>query len=1467
MRFWDVDSDAGERHPSSPSWTGGVSSGLCVVLVLFIGLGAHSSKNALAPAAPLLEAEGMSALLYSMIAASPQLGAIVAPVLWGMAYTWSERLVQVLVPLGDFLGQLVLVAGLELWAANAAPHLTEMVLACGLVIFSIARAGVGVVQHAAMARLLLGQSIAMVGCTGTGKTSLARRAGLTPQEAAEEPQEVPTLTVRCHRAVVSDDATAMQVEFREAPIWELVLDAESHFANGPDGVLFVVDCTRKETVDEVLLHWLHVARYHCGPQAPFLFVGMKKDLVPQEEVTALQSRLEQLHLPTLIGSCLDPTFPSSMLKELLRLRQHPHAHRGAPLLAPLPLLVAGSGGGRSNDLEVLPALQRAALAADVTPRAPSEAPKSARESARGRQSREPWQIARGEVSISARIDAADRGAWQGGGRSPSYFGFWANIPVVAKQVVEQRSGAGSAPAEKLRPSLLYPAVANSDPDAGHIRRRCNALPGLLLHVDVIRGPSRPPAVQSYWADAMWKRRMERACHPSPMWRRLLILLVEEGDWGGATTWRADMTNGFHMTGGLRPGPGWKKRTDDRCKHTASLDALIRSPPKGGGAPAPQVFAQLVAICVISAHLPVLTAFIDNTAGQAALTKGYGMIWQRPGDEWHAGIMVNCRRVPSKAKVVDAVSRDDFARARREGWRVWTPASEIMHILAKSVDDLSTLWTKRRSTWCPVLPPAEPERSLLLKRCGAGKANPEDPEEKLRRLLRELSQVECPYLAKFYGACLDEPEQPVYLVMEYMSGGDLERFLRSKRQELHRPWTPPRSLLLSWSISAAGAVAFLAGLSPPIAHGNLRPSNLLLCTSLALRLSPSGALAPIDHRHQAEIGAPSLESCLYSAPEVLAGEPCNEVEKCIAADVFALGLVLWLMCTGIRPFQHLDNDGMHKPSDHVMEAFKEGRVPRPSLQAVKDSRFRGLLRQAWHEKPEERPHPAEILRRLREIEAVHSFSLSFRVLCMHASGLLLGFVVMIFFGHVVVAICNWTVPRVLDRSGLIGLQITLLLPNAVSVFAASCLACCWGREPVPRSPMRTLSPSPSILSFPLLDEDDPEAEIEQEIAQKSPGRVWALPCTMSASYDCCGNCGHEKLQSEKAIWLLGTWRGLLLGVLHAFQSFTNDLLVSRGRNHKEAGSVVAVNQMIALLLMPLVAFSGYFIGLRIMLVVISLLPFFGTLALLAAPSLLLEAGLLAIATAATVMPVLPLVLVPANSRSCGKSFGLLDSLYGLGQATVTVAIGALREEGGFEAALPFLAAAFASAALLSVWVAHVGQAVMERIHKPTYDSHSPMGVRLNITALACQAQHQFWKLTDEELGALLSDEIADSKDSPAWLCIMVDQGSAGDPARTEMPMGLYHASARVDELCFFSNESQNAVFKYDGITLFGTYKVEGSCVQVHWHRKSYTKIGRTTKQIQEDIDVQEEMGIEENGYAVRFRDAVYKHQRLTGWKDD
>ena len=110
----------------------------------------------------------------------------------------------------------------------------------------------------------------------------------------------------------------------------------------------------------------------------------------------------------------------------------------------------------------------------------------------------------------------------------------------------------------------------------------------------------------------------------------------------------------------------------------------------------EVFAQVAALAAFATHLPgAVTAFIDNTAGQAALSKGYGKdpamngmlaaFWALAARQ---GTMVDFRRVPSKANVADAVSRDDFGRARREGWtRVHIPASPIMHILAKAVDDL------------------------------------------------------------------------------------------------------------------------------------------------------------------------------------------------------------------------------------------------------------------------------------------------------------------------------------------------------------------------------------------------------------------------------------------------------------------------------------------------------------------------------------------------------------------------------------------------------------------------------------------------------------------------------------------------------------------------------------------------------------------------------------------------------------
>jgi len=110
----------------------------------------------------------------------------------------------------------------------------------------------------------------------------------------------------------------------------------------------------------------------------------------------------------------------------------------------------------------------------------------------------------------------------------------------------------------------------------------------------------------------------------------------------------------------------------------------------------EVFAQLAAFATFAAILPPsIIAFIDNTAGQAALSKGYGKdpaingmisaFWSLAA---HQGWFVEFERVPSKANIADAVSRHYLSRARREGWtRANSPHDEILRIFAAAAKDI------------------------------------------------------------------------------------------------------------------------------------------------------------------------------------------------------------------------------------------------------------------------------------------------------------------------------------------------------------------------------------------------------------------------------------------------------------------------------------------------------------------------------------------------------------------------------------------------------------------------------------------------------------------------------------------------------------------------------------------------------------------------------------------------------------
>ena len=110
----------------------------------------------------------------------------------------------------------------------------------------------------------------------------------------------------------------------------------------------------------------------------------------------------------------------------------------------------------------------------------------------------------------------------------------------------------------------------------------------------------------------------------------------------------------------------------------------------------EILAQVIAATAFGSRLPAMwIAFIDNTAGQAALLKGYGKdpavngvlaaFWATAArHDWRPAF----ERVVSKANISDAVSRRDLTRARRDGWtRLHTPSTKIIGILAHAAQDL------------------------------------------------------------------------------------------------------------------------------------------------------------------------------------------------------------------------------------------------------------------------------------------------------------------------------------------------------------------------------------------------------------------------------------------------------------------------------------------------------------------------------------------------------------------------------------------------------------------------------------------------------------------------------------------------------------------------------------------------------------------------------------------------------------
>lgn len=129
-----------------------------VLAVIMIGFGAHATNHALTPVQPDLEALGMSPILYALITLLPQLGHLLLPTIWAIAYNRQQHVVLILAPGLLCVGTACIAVGLSMnrncsedgWGCFCG----VLVMGAGFLMYTASRAGISVLQHCLLAACL-----------------------------------------------------------------------------------------------------------------------------------------------------------------------------------------------------------------------------------------------------------------------------------------------------------------------------------------------------------------------------------------------------------------------------------------------------------------------------------------------------------------------------------------------------------------------------------------------------------------------------------------------------------------------------------------------------------------------------------------------------------------------------------------------------------------------------------------------------------------------------------------------------------------------------------------------------------------------------------------------------------------------------------------------------------------------------------------------------------------------------------------------------------------------------------------------------------------------------------------------------------------------------------------------------------------------------------------------------------------
>lgn len=219
-----------------------------------------------------------------------------------------------------------------------------------------------------------------------------------------------------------------------------------------------------------------------------------------------------------------------------------------------------------------------------------------------------------------------------------------------------------------------------------------------------------------------------------------------------------------------------------------------------------------------------------------------------------------------------------------------------------------------------------------------------PEAKARfeREARAVSGLNHPNIGVLYS--IEELEEHTFLVLEYLSGGTLQQMLASLRS-VDRGLPLASAIRWTSEMSAALGHAHRKG----IIHRDVKPGNVMFDEEGRVKLTDFG-LAKLGEGADVTGTGETLGTPAYMSPEQALG--CGAVD--CRSDIFSLGVVIYEMVAGVRPFQAGTQIGVLHQILH--EAPAPPRQVRPDLPPALEQ----VIRRCLEKKPDDRYQSMEEL---------------------------------------------------------------------------------------------------------------------------------------------------------------------------------------------------------------------------------------------------------------------------------------------------------------------------------------------------------------------------------------------------------------------------------------------------------------------------------------------------------------------------